>query len=263
MGVPTMVTRLLAHLDTHPSDGKILARARLFCAGSAALSPRDLHAFEQHTGHRILERYGMSETLMTLSNPLHGERRAGSVGLVVPGYRAAVVDDDDTLCAVGVPGELWVRGAGVMKGYWRAPEATAAAFRMRNGARWFATGDVVTVDAAGYHAIVGRKSTDILKVGGYKIASREIEEAIASHPWIHEVAVVGIPDDEWGQRVVACVVLHEHARDQAHDVVLATLQEHVRLHESKKPRALHVVTALPRNALGKVQKHELAKLLAR
>ena len=262
MGVPTMYTRLLAHLDAHPDDGKILARARLFCAGSAALSPRDLLAFELHTGHRILERYGMSETLMTLSNPLRGERRAGSVGRVVPGYTTALVDDDDTPCAVGVPGELLVRGPGVMKGYWRAPAATAAAFRMHNGVHWFATGDVVTVDEGGYHNIVGRKSTDILKVGGYKIASREIEEAIASHPWVHEVAVVGVPDDEWGQRVVACVVLRDSALEQAHDDILQALQEHVRLHESKKPRALHVVTALPRNALGKVQKHELVRQLA-
>ncbi len=245
MGVPTMYRRLLDHLDQHPSDGRVLARARLFCAGSAALPADDLVAFERHTGHRIVERYGMSETLITLSNPVRGPRKAGTVGRPVPGVTMRVVDD-----------ELQVRGPGVMQGYWRDPTASAAAVTADG---FLKTGDTVSVDDDGYVTILGRTSTDILKVGGYKLSTREIEEQLATHPSVREVAVVGVPDREWGQRVVACVV----PRDAAAPPALADLQAHVRLHEAKKPRGLCIVDALPKNAMGKVQKKLLAEQAAR
>jgi acyl-CoA synthetase (AMP-forming)/AMP-acid ligase II len=234
MGVPTMYTRLLKHLEQHPDDCEPLKRARLFTAGSAALSPRDLEKFEVLTGHRILERYGMSETMITLSNPLNGERRAGSVGKPIDGVEIRVDDD-----------ELLVKGPGVIKGYWNQPAFSE---------EWFRTGDTVRVDDDGYISIVGRTSTDILKVGGYKISAREIEEQLATHPNISEVAVIGIPDDEWGQKIVACVVAKGVAP------TLDELQDHVKLHASKKPRAIIVLDALPRNALGKVQKTKLVEM---
>ncbi|MCC7110147.1 MAG: AMP-binding protein [Deltaproteobacteria bacterium] len=245
MGVPTMYRRLLDHLDQHPEDGGVLARARLFCAGSAALPAADLEAFERHTGHRIVERYGMSETLITLSNPLRGERKAGTVGKPIPGVHIRVVDD-----------ELQVKGPGVMGGYWNDPAATAQAFTADG---YLKTGDTVRVDDEGYLTIVGRTSTDILKVGGYKISAREIEEQLLTHPAVLDAAVVGVPDREWGQRVVACVVPRAAHRAPT----LAELQSHVRLHEAKKPRGLCVLEALPKNAMGKVQKKLLAEVAAR
>lgn len=245
MGVPTMYRRLLDHLDAHPEDGKTLARARLFCAGSAALPAADLEAFERHTGHRIVERYGMSETLITLSNPVRGERKAGTVGLPIPGVSMRVVDD-----------ELQVQGPGVMRGYWNDAAATASTFTADG---FLKTGDTVRVDDDGYVTIVGRTSTDILKVGGYKLSAREIEEELATHAAVLEVAVVGVPDREWGQRVVACVV----PRDEAAPPTLAELQAHVRLHEAKKPRGLCVLRELPKNAMGKVQKTRLLEEASR
>jgi acyl-CoA synthetase (AMP-forming)/AMP-acid ligase II len=247
MGVPTMYRRLLRHLEEHPGDGEVLSRARLFCAGSAPLPADDLEDFERRTGHRIVERYGMSETLITLSNPLDGERKAGAVGLPIPGVDIRVVDD-----------ELQVRGPGVMRGYWDAPEATAAAF----DGPWLKTGDLVRVDEEGYVTIVGRSSTDLLKVGGYKISTREIEEHIARVPGVREVAVVGVPDRDWGQRVVACVVLDDPLADKPRAALLEQLQAAVHLHEAKKPRGLVVLDSLPRNAMGKVQKKLLAERAA-
>lgn len=252
MGVPTMYTRLLEHLDAHPNDGPALADARLFTAGSAALPAADLQAFEAHTGHRILERYGMSETLITFSNPLEGERRPGSVGREVPGVRSRVVDDAGLPVAAGVVGELQVQTPGMMSGYWRNPDATVASF----DGPWFRTGDVVERDADGYVRIVGRKSVDIIKSGGFKISAREIEEALLLHPAVAEAAVVGLPDPTWGERIEAAVVLRSAVEPEA-------LIEHAAasLADYKKPRAVHVVDELPRNALGKLQKVALKRQL--
>jgi acyl-CoA synthetase (AMP-forming)/AMP-acid ligase II len=262
MGVPTMYRMLLDHLDARPEDATALAQARLFTAGSAALPVADFERFEALTGHRILERYGMSETLITLSNPADGERRPGSVGLPVPGFGVRVVDDGGQDCAAGVPGELWVRGIGVMSEYWRQPEATQAAFR--DG--WFMTGDVATRDADGYVRILGRRSVDIIKSGGFKLSAREIEEVLAEHPAVAEVAVVGLADPMWGQKIAAAVVPvpgHQLADRQMH---LALFRELVRfasarLADYKKPRVLAVMAELPRNALGKVQKAQLVTAL--
>ncbi|MGM0576433.1 MAG: AMP-binding protein [Myxococcota bacterium] len=258
MGVPTMYARLLAWLDEHPERAEALRGARLFTSGSAALPARDLEAFQARTGHRILERYGMSETGFTLSNPYDGERRAGTVGFPVPGYEVRVVDDAGDPVEPGQPGEIEVRGDGLMSGYWGRPEETENSFR----GGWFVTGDVATVDPDGYHRIVGRKSVDIIKSGGFKISAREIEDVVAAHPAVAEAAVVGVPDPTWGERISAAVVPAPDAETTDEARLLATLAEHVgdTLADYKKPRALRILDALPRNALGKVQKHRLKPL---
>ena len=254
MGVPTMYTRLLAHLDAAPQDAEALRSARLFTAGSAALPAADLEAFERHTGHRILERYGMSETLITFTNPLEGERRAGSVGREVPGVTSRVVDDAGAPVPDGEIGELQVQAPALMRGYWNDPEATAASF----DGPWFKTGDVVVRDQDGYVRIVGRKSVDIIKSGGFKISAREIEEALLLHPAVAEVAVVGMPDPQWGERIEAVVVLGGSLADPTE-----ALSAHARtlLADYKTPRAVHVREGLPRNALGKLQKVALKRAL--
>ncbi|MEX1364834.1 MAG: AMP-binding protein [Nannocystaceae bacterium] len=256
MGVPTMYGRLLEHLQAHPEAGPVLGRGRLFTAGSAALRPAVLEAFEEHTGHRILERYGMSETLITLSNPYEGERRAGAVGRPVPGCEVRVVDEYGADVEPGHLGELWVRGPYLMQGYWAQPEATAAAFT--DG--WFRTGDVVQADADGVLRIVGRRSVDIIKSGGFKISAPEIEEVLREHPAVLEAAVVGVPDARWGERIAAAVVARPGAEPPT-EALTAWVAE--RLADYKKPRQLQLVTELPRNALGKIQKPRLIAALRR
>jgi len=262
MAVPTMYHTLLEHLDAHPEDGTRLARARLFTAGSAALSAANLARFAAATGHVILERYGMTETLFTLSNPYEGERRPGSVGLPVPGVEVRGVDDEgrpiapDQTGETGETGEIWVRGEGLMSGYWNNPEATASAFT--DG--WFRTGDVAIVDPDGYHRIVGRMSTDIIKSGGFKIGAREIEEVLAAHPDVHEVAVVGLADERWGEVVAAAVVPHAGREAGLAPALEAWCRE--RLADYKRPRRWVVAQDLPRNAMGKVVKTEVRALLA-
>lgn len=241
MGVPTMYRRLLDHLAAHPEDAEILAKARLFTAGSAPLPAADLEQFEKYTGHRIVERYGMSETLITLSNPLHGARKAGTVGKPLAGVTMRVVD-----------GELLIKGPGVMREYWNAPAATSAVFTDDGYLR---TGDLVSVDGDGYVTILGRASTDFVKVGGYKVSTREVVDRIATFPGVKEVAVIGVPDREWGERIVACLVVNDAASAPPS---LAELQQHVQLAQHKWPREIWILDALPRNAMGKVQKKALA-----
>ncbi len=277
MGVPTMYRRLLDHVERAEGrdDAATLARARLFTSGSAALPAADFTRFEQLTGHRILERYGMSETLLTLSNPAEPARRvAGTVGFPVPGFEARVVDEQgvnikDVEDAEDARGELWVRGVGLMREYWGNPQATAGAFA---DGGWFKTGDVVSRDREGRFAIVGRRSVDIIKSGGFKISARELEDALLELPEVAEVAVVGLPDPEWGQRIVAAVVPKTTAKTSAEtsaktsaetdaeaDALAEAVTAHARarLASYKKPRGVAIVASLPRNALGKLQKHRL------
>jgi malonyl-CoA/methylmalonyl-CoA synthetase len=233
-GVPTMYHRLASH-----PDARALAALRLCVSGSAPL-PASLHErIEAVTGQRVLERYGMTETLMLVSNPVDGERRPGSVGWPLPGVE---------LRLAGEPPEIEVRGPNVFEGYWERPEANAAAM---TGDGWFRTGDLGAVDEEGYVRIVGR-AKELIISGGYNVYPREIEDAIREHPSIEDVAVVGEDSEEWGERVAAYVVCTE-------PIELATLREHVsgRLAPFKHPRALYAIDALPRNALGKVQKHRL------
>lgn len=255
MGVPTMYARLLAHLEADPSAGPKLRPARLFTSGSAALPAEHVHAFERATTHRILERYGMSETLLTLSNPYDGERRPGAVGFPIPGVEIRIVDDDGHDLPPHEPGELWVRTVGMMEGYWERPDADAEAFTPDG---WFRTGDVVTRDEDGYVHIVGRRSVDIIKSGGFKIGAREIEDLLRTHPAVAEIAVFGQPDPQWGEQVTAAIVLQNNTTIDP-DTLLTELQALCTQHLAhyKKVRTLVLLDELPRNAMGKVQKTRL------
>jgi malonyl-CoA/methylmalonyl-CoA synthetase len=241
--VPTIYHRLIQSYDAAPtavqrarSDGA--RRVRLMMSGSAALPVRTLERWRAITGHTLLERYGMTELGMVLSNPLHGERRPGSVGTPLPGVEVRLVD-----------GELEVRGPGVFLEYWKRPDETRAAFR--DG--WFRTGDVAVLDEGAYR-LLGRSNIDIIKTGGYKVSALEIEETLREHPAVADCAVVGAPDDEWGERLVATVELRPGA-----PLTLEELQAWARsrLAPYKIPRELRRVAALPRNAMGKVVKTAL------
>ncbi len=257
-GVPTMYVRLLEHLAGRPQDARALSKARLFTAGSAALSADDFAAFEDLTGHRILERYGMTETLFTLSNP-YEDRRPGTVGMPVPGCEVRIVDEGGREMPAGDPGEILVKSNGIMSGYWGKPAETAASFV--DG--WFTTGDVARRDGDGYVTMVGRKSVDVIKSGGFKISAREIEDVLARHPRVKEVAVVGAPDRIWGQRIVAVVVLEGSSAAPSEAALLAELSSFCarQLADYKRPRAVKVFEELPRNALGKIQKHRILERL--
>ena len=259
-GVPTMYVKLLELLAESPEAARALARGRLFTSGSAALAAGDFARFEELTGHRILERYGMSETLFTLSNP-YEDRRPGTVGLPVPGCEVRIVDEAGREAAAGEPGEIFVRSNGMMTGYWRRPEETAASFREG----WFATGDVARRDGTGYVTIAGRKSVDFIKSGGFKISAREIEDVLRVHPRVKDVAVVGAPDRVWGERIVAAVVLEpaagpppssENLLDELSAFCARSLADY------KRPREVRILDDLPRNALGKVQKHRILEGLS-
>ena len=236
-GVPTMYARLR-------DSGRLpeLAGLRLLVSGSAPLDPLLFQAVEAQTGQAPVERYGMSETVMLTSNPVRGERRAGSVGLPLPGVEVRL----------GPESAVEVRGANVFGGYWHRPDATAAAFTDDG---WFRTGDVGELDGRGYLRLVGRES-DLIITGGYNVYPREVEDAVLEHPDVVDAAVVGIPDQTWGERVVAFVVLREGA-DYADPA--AELDRHVatRLAAYKRPRAWMRRDVLPRNAMGKVRRDVL------
>ena len=207
-------------------------------SGSAALPVRTLERWREITGHTLLERYGMTELGMVLSNPLHGDRRPGSVGTPLPGVEVRLVD-----------GELEVRGPGVFLEYWRRPQETRDAFH----GGWFRTGDVAVVEDGSYR-LLGRSNVDIIKTGGFKVSALEVEEAIREHPAVADCAVTAAADEEWGERVAASVELRPGAT-----LTLDELQAFTRprLAPYKIPRELRCVEALPRNAMGKVVKTAL------
>ncbi len=254
-GVPTMYVKLLELLAQSPEAASALARGRLFTSGSAALAADDFLQFEELTGHRILERYGMSETLFTLSNR-YEDRRPGTVGLPIPGCEIRIVDEAGHDVQEDEPGEILARSNGMMIRYWRRPEETAA--YIREG--WFITGDMARRDRDGYVTILGRKSVDFIKSGGFKISAREIEDVLRRHPLIKDVAVIGAPDRVWGQRIVAAVVLHPSPTPTpSPESLLEDLSTFCAksLADYKRPREVRVVEDLPKNALGKIQKHRL------
>ena len=259
MAVPTIYGKLIAAWEAaRPerrrawSAGCAAPRMRLMVSGSAALPVQRLERWREITGHVLLERYGMTEIGMALSNPLHGQRRPGFVGTPLPGVEVRLVDDAGRPVSPGAPGEIEVRGATVFREYWQRPEATRAAFRDR----WFRTGDIAVVEDGAYR-ILGRSSVDIIKTGGYKVSALEVEEVLRTHPSIAECAVVGIADVEWGERV--CAAVEPRGGD---DLTLEALQHWAkqRLAPYKVPHALECVRALPRNAMGKVTKPEIVKL---
>jgi malonyl-CoA/methylmalonyl-CoA synthetase len=255
--VPTIYYRLVASWDA-ASDRVRLQRSngvrslRLMMSGSAALPLRILERWRDISGHVLLERYGMTEIGMALANPLRGERQPGRVGVPLPGVDVRLVGEDGRAVSPGVPGELEVRGATVFDEYWRQPEATREAFH--DG--WFRTGDVAVFERESYR-LLGRTSIDIIKSAGHKISSLEIEDALREHPAIAECAVVGVDDEEWGQRVCAAIELKN-----PEPFTLAELEPWAqdRLAPYKIPKSLIAVDALPRNAMGKVVKPDVAKL---
>jgi malonyl-CoA/methylmalonyl-CoA synthetase len=250
-GVPTMYTRLIREARERDERPEPL---RLYVSGSAALSPGAFDDFERLFEERILERYGMTETGMNLTNPYEGERRPGTVGGPFPRQEARIVDvkSRDVLPA-GEVGEIEVRGPHVFDGYWNRPDATEESFD-RDG--WFATGDLGSVSEDGYYAISGR-AKELIITGGYNVYPREVEEVIEGCPGVAEVAVVGLPDEEYGERVAAAVV-----RDDE-DLTAEEVRDFCRedLAGYKKPREVVFVEGLPRNALGKVLKHEVRERL--
>jgi malonyl-CoA/methylmalonyl-CoA synthetase len=221
-------------------------------SGSAALPIQTLERWREITGHTLLERYGMTELGMALSNPLSGERRPGFVGQPLPGVDVRLVDEEGHDVEEGTPGELEVRGPAVCLEYWQRPDDTRDAFR--DG--WFRTGDVAVWEHGSFR-LLGRSNVDIIKTGGFKVSALEIEEILRTHPAIAECAVVGVHDEDWGERVSAAVELRNGA-----SLSLDELQQwaKVQLAPYKVPRALQAVPALPRNAMGKVVKPEVAGL---
>jgi malonyl-CoA/methylmalonyl-CoA synthetase len=250
MAVPTLYRRLVEAWERadEPTRQRWSADARnlrLMVSGSAALPVPTLERWEEITGHRLLERYGMTEIGMGLSNPLVGERRPGHVGTPLPGVEVRLVDDGDERVPDGLSGQIQVRGPGVFGEYWRRPEATAEAF---TGDGWFRTGDRAVVEDGAYR-ILGRESVDILKTGGEKVSALEIEDVLRTHPSVVDCAVVGVPDDEWGERVCAAVVV---SAEVGTEELRALARE--RLAPYKVPKDVLVVPDLPRNAMGKVTK---------
>ncbi|MEU9322568.1 acyl-CoA synthetase [Streptomyces canus] len=254
-GVPTMYHRIAETLAGDPELVKALGGARLLVSGSAALPVHDHERITATTGRRVIERYGMTETLMNTSVRADGVPRAGTVGVPLPGVELRLVEEDGSPIASydgETVGEIQVRGPNLFTEYLNRPDATAAAFTADG---WFRTGDMAVRDADGYVRIVGRKATDLIKSGGYKIGAGEIENALLEHPGVREAAVTGEPDPDLGERIVAWIVPEDPeappALDELADHVAARLAPH------KRPRVVHHLTALPRNDMGKIMKRAL------
>ncbi|MCW8381939.1 acyl-CoA synthetase [Streptomyces justiciae] len=254
-GVPTMYHRIAQALPDDPELAKALGRARLLVSGSAALPVHDHERIAAATGRRVIERYGMTETLMNTSVRADGEPRAGTVGVPLPGVELRLVEEDGapiTSYDGETVGEIQVRGTNLFTEYLNRPDATAAAFTADG---WFRTGDMAVRDPDGYVRIVGRKATDLIKSGGYKIGAGEIENALLEHPGVREAAVTGEPDADLGERIVAWIVPADPQSPPGAD----ELADHVarRLAPHKRPRVVHYLDALPRNDMGKIMKRAL------
>lgn len=256
MAVPTIYFKLANHYDSLPLTEQqrlteSMRRFRLMVCGSAALPVSVMDRWESISGQRLLERYGMTEIGMALSNPLDGERRAGTVGQPLPGVCVRIVDEQGQDLPPGAPGEILVQGPNVFRSYWQRPEVTEDAFT-KDG--WFRTGDVAVLED-GYYRILGRLSTDIIKSGGYKISALEIEESLRGHPLVSDCAVTSLPDEEWGERIVVALVGEAGLCVEELD---GWLRE--RLPRYKLPRQYLLVAELPRNAMGKVVKGSVKAL---
>ncbi|MGB6049672.1 MAG: AMP-binding protein, partial [Rhodococcus sp. (in: high G+C Gram-positive bacteria)] len=245
-GVPTVWSRIAADEDS----ARALSHARLLVSGSAPLPVAVFDRLRELTGQAPIERYGMSETLITISTRADGERRPGSVGTPVAGVETRLCGESGEILPHDgeTIGALQVRGPMLFDGYLNNPEATSKSFT-EDG--WFDTGDVALIEPDGFHRIVGRASTDLIKTGGYRVGAGEIEAVLLAHPSVDEVAVVGLPDEDLGQRIVAFVVGSGVEERVLIDLVSSELSMH------KRPREVRVVDSLPRNAMGKVQKKQL------
>jgi malonyl-CoA/methylmalonyl-CoA synthetase len=256
MAVPTIHAKLFAALDDADARTRLAwteaAHAlRLVTSGSAALPVTVGQCWTDLTGAYPLERFGMTEIGVGTTNPLDpAMRRPGTVGLPLPTVATRIIED-----------ELWVSGPSVFAEYHGKADATAGAFVVEGDKRWFKTGDTVSVDADGYYRILGRTSVDILKSGGYKLSALEIEEAMREHPAVLEVAVVGVPDATWGERVVACVVPRPGRSDECAEEALRGFAKE-RLAPYKVPRSVVLMAELPRNTVGKVIKPVLVRQMS-
>ncbi|KAB2972570.1 acyl-CoA synthetase [Streptomyces sp. SS1-1] len=254
-GVPTMYHRIARALPDDPGLAQALGKARLLVSGSAALPVHDHERITAATGQRVVERYGMTETLMNTSVRADGERRAGTVGVPLPGVELRLVEEDGTPLTSydgESVGEIQVRGPNLFTEYLNRPDATRDAFTADG---WFRTGDMAVRDPDGYVRIVGRKATDLIKSGGYKIGAGEIENALLEHPGVREAAVTGEPDPDLGERIVAWVV----PADPREPPSAEELAGHVagRLAPHKRPRRVRYLDVLPRNDMGKIMKRAL------
>lgn len=257
MAVPTIYVKLIASWEAaSPECQKALSaacsRMRLMVSGSAALPISVIEAWKNISGHVLLERYGMTEVGMALSNPLRGQRVPGFVGTPLPGVSVRLVDEKGKQVKPGFPGEIQVKGPGIFLEYWRKPDLTKNAFHQG----WFATGDIAVMEN-GLYRILGRSSMDIIKTGGYKVSALEIEDVLRTCPDIKECAVMGLEDPEWGERVGAAIVLN-----QGSDLTLDSLRQWARerLAVYKIPAQMLLVNDLPRNVMGKISKPEVARL---
>lgn len=248
-GVPTVWSRMVAD----PTSAKALQGARVIVSGSAALPVAVFEELQQLTGITPLERYGMTETMITISTRIDGDRRPGHVGLPISGVETRIRGDGGELLAHDGEsiGTLEVRGATIGAGYLNRPDATAESITSDG---WFVTGDSAVIGEDGMHRIVGRTSVDIIKSGGYKVGAGEVEASVAELEGVAEVAVVGVADDDLGQRIEAVIVAADGMSINADDVI-AHVASQLSVH--KRPRNVHIVESLPRNALGKVQKAQI------
>jgi len=258
MAVPTIYFKLIAAFDAMPAAEQkqltnAMSKMRLMVSGSAALPVSVMERWEKISGHRLLERYGMTELGMAISNPYDGERRAGHIGQPLEEVEVRLCDEKDQVVQKE-PGEIQVRGENVFLEYWQQPDATKKAFTPDG---WFRTGDVAVVED-GYYRILGRNSVDIIKSGGYKISALEIEEVLRTHSEVMDCAVVGLEDVEWGEVVAAAIVVRKAVDPPA-------LQEWLKGHIAsyRVPRRFLFVKELPRNAMGKVTKNEVKKLFSK
>jgi malonyl-CoA/methylmalonyl-CoA synthetase len=256
MAVPTIYFKLISeweklNLEEQKELKEAMSKFRLMISGSAALPVSVMEKWKEISGHYLLERYGMTEIGMAVSNPYDGERRAGHIGQPLPGVELRTVDEDGEEVKNGEPGEIQIKGPSVFKEYWGKPEATAKSFT-EDG--WFKTGDIAVLED-GYYRILGRDSIDIIKSGGYKISALEIEEVLRNHPKIKDCGVVGIPNEEWGELVVAALV-----SDTEFDLDKLNTWMRERMPAYKTPRKYIFISDLPRNTMGKVTKNELKKL---
>ena len=260
MAVPTIYYKLIAYIETlamneQNSLRESMKKFRLMVCGSAALPVSVMDKWLQISGHKLLERYGMTELGMAISNPYHGDRKAGYVGIPLPGVQIKLADENFVQVEDQMPGEILVKGANVFKEYWQRPEATQASFT-NDG--WFKTGDIAVIEN-GYYRIMGRQSVDIIKSGGYKISALEIEEVLRTNEMILDCAVVGINDDEWGELIVAAIVLKPDFINEFNDKKVSDWIVNY-IASYKKPRRYLILNDLPRNAMGKVVKNDIKKM---
>ena len=253
MAVPTIYYKLIAYWETLTEQEQLalttaMKQFRLMVCGSAALPVTTMEKWQRISGHTLLERYGMTEIGMAISNPYEDERRAGFIGQPLPGVEVRLVDEEDQLVPAGTMGEIHVRGRNVFRQYWNRPEQTKEAFTNYG---WFKTGDMAVVEN-GYYRITGRCSVDIIKSGGYKLSALEIEEVLRTYHGIADVAVVGIPDEEWGEKVMAALVVSSSVdTEDLNDWISGLMPAY------KTPKKYLIVEELPRNAMGKVVKNEV------